>query len=101
MAIQAPKQPAVGPEQLRRAQAQSDAELDRKIVDRIPHGAMLIFTDMTDVPDGWHLCDGRTLLRAQYPKLAAALAGAGDQDSFELPLFAAPVGFSIYVWGPD
>lgn len=54
----------------------------------VPPGAVMAFA-MPSVPSGWLLCDGRTVLRSQYPSLYAAIGttwGAGDGVStFALP----------------
>ena len=100
-APRSPRQPSLEGERLRRSldEAQRLAEKSRR---EWPwHGALIISSDASDVPDGWHVCDGSTVLRSQYPRLAAALAGDVDDAEVTLPTVTAPTGFVGLVWGPD
>lgn len=50
-------------------------------------GTVKTFAGQT-IPTGWMLCDGRSLLRADYPELFAQLGtmhGSGDGASFNIP----------------
>lgn len=52
-----------------------------------PAGAVIAFAGAA-APTGWLLCNGATLLKADYPDLAAVLGtiyGAGDATHFVLP----------------
>lgn len=54
-----------------------------------PTGAVIAFAGAA-APAGWLLCDGATLLKADYPDLAAVLGtiyGPGDSTHFVLPDF--------------
>lgn len=52
-----------------------------------PTGVVVAFAGAA-APDGWLLCNGASLLKADYPDLAIVLGttyGAGDADHFVLP----------------
>ena len=57
-------------------------ELYIKALDSMPIGMMVDFVG-TDIPNGWLICDGRTLDEETYPELYDALGGSGG--TFTLP----------------
>lgn len=64
-----------------------------------PVGCIMIWAG-TGVPEGWYLCDGRSLSRALYPKLFSAIGvvyGSSSQSTFSLPNLRerVPVGRGI------
>jgi microcystin-dependent protein len=55
-----------------------------------------------DIPDGWLLCDGRSVSRAGYPTLFSAIGcafGCDDGDSFNLPDLRGRVPIGYGEWG--
>lgn len=52
-----------------------------------PTGTVLPFSGLADPPDGWLLCDGRSLSRTRYRKLYEALGHAygGRGSRFRVP----------------
>lgn len=96
-----PHQPTVEGERLRRGLEDARREAKQATEAIITHGFVALWTDVAEVPEGWHRCNGGVLLRAQYPRLAAALAGAVDDAEITLPAAVAPAGFDYWVWGPD
>jgi microcystin-dependent protein len=55
----------------------------------VPPGTVLPYAGITNsVPNGWHLCDGRSLIRDQYPALFASIQttyGSTNSTTFRLP----------------
>lgn len=67
-----------------------------------PAGSIMMWPSNT-IPTGWHLCDGSSMARADYPALFAVLGttyGNNDSSSFNLPdmrgLFVAGKGANNY-----
>lgn len=53
----------------------------------MPVGTIIAYAGNT-IPDGWHLCDGASLSRADYPDLFAAIGtiwGSSDALTFKVP----------------
>lgn len=95
-----PKQPTLDGERLRRDIGDARRDSTRAVEGLITHGFVALWADQAVVPDGWHRCNGGTVLRSRYPRLAAALAGAVDDAEVTLPAAVAPAGFDYWIWGP-
>ena len=63
-------------------------ELSIKALDSMPIGSIILFAGET-IPNGWLICDGRTLYDEEYPDLHNVLGGTGL--SFNLPNFKGRV----------
>ena len=63
-------------------------DLSIKALDSMPIGTIILFAGET-IPNGWLVCDGRTLYDEEYPDLHNVLGGTGL--SFNLPNFKGRV----------
>ena len=63
-------------------------EITIKALDSMPIGSIILFAGET-IPNGWLICDGRTLYDEEYPDLHNVLGGTGL--SFNLPNFKGRV----------
>lgn len=75
--------------------AQADhTALFSAIVDLLcPAGTLIARASADDAGDGWILCDGRSLLKANYPRLYAMIGGMFSEDAttFALPDLAGKI----------
>ncbi|MBL3677034.1 MAG: tail fiber protein [Alphaproteobacteria bacterium] len=56
----------------------------------IPTGTILHFPEGANIPINWINCDGRSLLRKDYPELFAVIGtiyGSENERTFSLPIF--------------
>ena len=67
------------------------ARLEPPPSDHLPVGTVLAFAGVVNVPNGtWRLCDGQSLLRADFPRLYATIGTAWGQGANPGTTFALP-----------
>lgn len=97
-----PRQPTLEGERLRRSLEDGRRDADRQARGTWPIGSIWLFPVDVDPGAGWHRAEGQSLLRKQYPRLAAAYPDTGDDASFEVLAVPVPIaGTFWWVWGGE
>ena len=62
---------------------------DNIFVETVPIGSYINYSSLNTVPDGFMVCDGRSLKKSEYPELFAVIGYTygGYNEIFQLPLF--------------